>query len=292
MLPILVAAILLEISLRQIPNNYSYKKNYIEKNAGNINTLILGNSHAFYGFDPKYFEGNAFNAANVSQSLLYDYKILEKYESSMPNLKTVVVPVSYLSLFTTLEEGDEAWRVKNYRIYFDLDTGWDLSDNFEILSGKLKANITRLNKYYLQKKSDVSCTAQGVGVSNEKRGREHVAATGKNAALRHTAANYNNLDTNLKILDSLTALCKKKDIKVVFVTLPAYKSYRENIDKKQYSLSTQAINKFVSNHDNCTYLNYFDSDTFLIDDYMDADHLNAGGAKKLSLMVNNAIRKQ
>ncbi|MDR2410253.1 MAG: hypothetical protein LBE13_19380 [Bacteroidales bacterium] len=78
LLPVLLFLILLEILLRNIPNDYSYKKKYLDTQFCNIETLILGNSHSFYGIDPVYFSTNTFNAAHVSQSLDYDYEILKQ----------------------------------------------------------------------------------------------------------------------------------------------------------------------------------------------------------------------
>ncbi len=54
-LPILVVAILMEILLRNTPNDYLFKKQYLDKHSSEIETLILGSSHSFYGFNPEYF---------------------------------------------------------------------------------------------------------------------------------------------------------------------------------------------------------------------------------------------
>ena len=102
-LPILFFFLVLEIAIRKIPNDYQLKKDYLDKNAAEINTLILGSSHTFYGLNPEYFSKKTFNAAYVSQSLDLDYEILKKYDSKLKNLKTVIVPISYFSLFETLD---------------------------------------------------------------------------------------------------------------------------------------------------------------------------------------------
>ena len=111
-LPILFFFLVLEIAIRKIPNDYQLKKDYLDKNAAEINTLILGSSHTFYGLNPEYFSKKTFNAAYVSQSLDLDYEILKKYDSKLKNLKTVIVPISYFSLFETLDTDVEKWRIK------------------------------------------------------------------------------------------------------------------------------------------------------------------------------------
>ena len=77
-LPILLGTLVLEVLLRNIPNDYSQKKEYLDENSSEIETLILGSSHSFYGLNPKYFSSKTFNASHISQSLNYDYKIINK----------------------------------------------------------------------------------------------------------------------------------------------------------------------------------------------------------------------
>ncbi len=116
LLPILIIGIALEFLLREIPNQYTLKDNYIATSSRKIETLVLGSSHTYYGVNPEYFTKPCFNLANISQSLNFDLELLKKHENEFSNLKTVIIPISYFSLFETLEEGDESWRVKNYTI--------------------------------------------------------------------------------------------------------------------------------------------------------------------------------
>jgi len=77
-LPVLALFIVMEILLRQIPNDYLLKKKYLDNHSKEIETLILGSSHSFYGINPLYFSNNTFNASHISQSLDYDFAILKK----------------------------------------------------------------------------------------------------------------------------------------------------------------------------------------------------------------------
>ena len=97
-LPLDVATFLLEVLIQNIPNDYSHKKGYLDKNAAQIETLILGSSHSFYGLDPTFFSSKTFNGSHISQSLKYDLEILKKYEGNFKNLTAVVLPISYFSL--------------------------------------------------------------------------------------------------------------------------------------------------------------------------------------------------
>ncbi|HRB69044.1 MAG TPA: hypothetical protein PLC92_02955, partial [Chitinophagales bacterium] len=77
----------LELLLRDIPNDYSFKKNYLNTNSNNIEVLFLGSSHIYYGINPEYISQKSFNAAHISQSLNFDLAILEKYKDRWTNLK-------------------------------------------------------------------------------------------------------------------------------------------------------------------------------------------------------------
>ena len=91
LLPLLLVWLALEVFYRQVPNNYSYKDQQLQKVAPDVQTLIMGDSHAFYGINPAYFKDPTFNLSNISQSLLTDELLLEKHISNLPALKSVFV---------------------------------------------------------------------------------------------------------------------------------------------------------------------------------------------------------
>ena len=133
LLPILVLAVIMEVALRAIPNDYKQKRSYMDSHLDEIEVLVLGSSHSLYGINPKYFSQKTYNMAYVSQSLDLDYKILEKYGNEFKNLNVIIVDISYFSLYSTLETGPEPWRAKNYNIYYDIPTS-KATNNFEVLT--------------------------------------------------------------------------------------------------------------------------------------------------------------
>src|SRR5690606_14956820 len=92
-IPILLSLLFLEVFVRQIPNDYSYKRDYLDKNANLVETLFLGNSHIYFGINPEHMGPNTFNGAHISQSLDYDYKILSKYQDRWKELKFIIIPM-------------------------------------------------------------------------------------------------------------------------------------------------------------------------------------------------------
>ena len=286
-LPILFFFLVLEIAIRKIPNDYQLKKEYLDQNAAEINTLILGSSHTFYGINPEYFSRKTFNAAYVSQTLDLDYELLNLYESKLNNLKTVIIPISYFSLFETLETDVEKWRIKNYVLYYGFENKYHFTDNFESLSNDIKLNVKKVVKHYALNTSFI--TSSNLGWGNNFNSKNKKTFKGKFTAKKHTVKNFDLYDENLKSLKKTIALCKKNNINILFITTPTHQSYSENLNKIQLEKTTKTISELVKNNSNCRYLNLLKSDKFTNEDFYDSDHLNEIGAKKLSLLLNNLI---
>lgn len=293
LLPLFLISLFLEIALRRIPNDYSYKKKYLDEHAHEIETLVLGSSHAFRGLNPQYLGNNAFNASMVSQSLDYDYRIFMKYEKEFENLKTIVLPISYFTLFGKLENGVEAWRTKSYVIYYGFNSSGDITDYFEILSNKVNVNVKRLRSFYIQNKSNISCSELGWG--KQSKSSESIEETGKSAAKRHTRENIHSdkivkvFNENVLILNSMLKYCREKNIRVFLFTPPAYSTYRENLNTEQWNVTLETATALSKDYSNCSYVNLLADTSFVAEDFYDADHMNETGAKKLSLIIEHYI---
>lgn len=295
--PIIAAALLMEILLRNIPNDYSFKRNFFDINSGEIETLILGSSHSFYGFNPVFFDTKTFNASHISQSLNYDYEIVKKYQYDLEHLTTIVLPISYFTLFSELGAGIESWRVKNYLIYYNMYTSKSLKDYSEILSNHTYVNIKRLLSYYLLNKSQISCTDLGWGTNYKSENSRDLVETGITASKRHTRDEINSdkfrslFQDNVRILNSILEWCDNRNIKILLITPPAYETYRQNLNMEQLNATIKTTNQICSKYKNCKYLNLLYSNNFIDTDYFDADHLSEIGAEKLSKLINNKIKE-
>lgn len=290
-LPILVIGICFEILLRRVPNDYLYKKNYLDKTSNQIKVLLLGNSHIYYGINPKYFSLNAFNASSVSQSLDYDWAILNKYNNKWDSLKYVIIAVDYFSLFSKLETSVEAWRVKNYEIYFGINNSYKIQDHSEILSNNLKTNLSRLYSFYFKDDNNINSSKLGWGTAYNSKTKKDLEKTGKISAERHTIKNDQYVNENIKILESIIKFAKVKGVEIILLSSPAYKTYTRNLDKHQLSQTIDTVKKIVNLSSNVIYLNLLTDDEFTENDFYDADHLNEFGTKKLSLKLDSVLFK-
>lgn len=287
--PLFILGISTELLLRNIPSNYAYKKFYLDKNSDSINVLILGNSHGYYGVNPRYLHRNSFNACYVSQSLNFDFAILEKYNGKWENLNYIILPVSYFTLHHRLEKSPESWRVCNYVIYFGLNPVYKLTDYAEILSNKLQTNLTRIVSYYLHGLGSPICSNLGWGRNYDFKHKQNLIETGRFAAKKHTYEASTSINENLLVLQSIISYANDRNVKILLFTPPAYHTYTENLDAKQLHLTINTACELDKAYQNVDYINLLTDSSFTEKDFYDADHLDEYGAKKLTLKMDSII---
>lgn len=275
-----------EIVCRQLPTSYSYKNYYLENYGSSINTLVLGSSHTYYGIIPALLNDSCFNLANISQSPEYDLRLLEHYYPMCPNLKCVIIPISYFT-FTDLElEDTDEWRLCiNYKIGNKLNYHSDFSKyNFEISS--FQTYTGKLSNLFLKQKSN-QCDSLGFGIGFNLQDRPddwQLKAYDRVSYL--TAFRPARQDEVFGCIEHTILFCKQRNIEVVLVTTPVWTSFRENMDSAQYERMLRCANELAQRH-NIHYYNMFGSNMFDEDDFHDVDHLSDAGAEKFTTLLDS-----
>jgi hypothetical protein len=288
-LPVLILGIVTEIALRKIPNDYLYKRNYLDQHSKGVKILFLGNSHAFYGINPEYIKPESFNASYVSQSFNYDLEILKRYANKWDSLRYIVVVFDYPALHSRLEKGAEAWRAKNYSIYYQINLTNNIADKTEFFNNNLKLASKRLVNFYIKGVSSITTSKSGWGNDYTFKNKKDLLVTGKTAAQKHKVSNY--LAENTESLKQLIYFAKAKNIKVILFTPPAYKTYVQNLGINQLNETINVATNLAKLYNHVVYFNFINDTDFIADDYFDADHLNEAGAKKLTIKIDSAIIK-
>lgn len=285
---ILLSIILfIENSLAAIPNSYLLKRRCVEENIQSLKILVFGSSEAFYDINPSVFGTTSCNLANSNQDIYFDNQLLAKYIDAAPQLKMVVIPVSYFTLEYRLDSTEEYWRRFFYYRYFGIkntnNNGSDIR-NFSLIALYTPKN----SRDYIAKKFKVDLaediSPEGWFMAIGKTAGE--SGDPKTNALRHTSYMRDELfEGNTKILTSMVDTLTARGIKIVLITLPVSKEYFQNIDKQKYQRMVERVTQ-ISRAKGITYLNFAQSTAFLTSDFIDSsDHLNKDSAMRFSEML-------
>ncbi len=278
-----------EFLLQNIPNDYSFKHDYLHQKGKNIQVLFMGNSHAYRGVKAENIDREAFNASYISQSLDIDLIILNQHLNALPSLEFVVLNISYQSLFNPLKVGKEKWRVKNYNIYYDIELSSSPKEYSEILSQSFKKNIKRIKKGYIKKENLIVSSEKGSGLIE---GNQNLGITAIKAVKRHSDKRISGYHDNIKSsLSNLIKILQKRKVKVMLVTPPTSEYYNQLLDTLQTKKTEELLQKLADNNDNVFYKNFTKDKDFMAEDFYDADHLNKTGAFKYTSKLNYLINE-
>ena len=285
-----------EYLVRQVPNPYKYKEEWMEKHHGEVEVLIMGASHSFYGVKPDLLGDKAFNLANNAQFFEYDYYLLNKFDC--PNLKMIVLNFSYPTFFTgRLEDTPEWYRAINYKIYMDYPEHSDFSRyNFEFTN--MDVFRAKLSKYF-NPPEDVGFDKYGMGTAyklSDKDTANWNEGSAAAAANAHTVKDWDweiamrNLKVKCDMLDEVVSMCQKRDIQLVLITIPCWVDYVNRLDEHQLSVVYEQLFDY-SKRRNVVYLNYLNDDRFTSDDFYDSNHLSDIGAVKFTKILKDDIQR-
>ena len=291
--PIVLIIIGIEIFYRTVPTNYSFKHQEILKHRDSIEVLIFGDSHAMYGINPKYLDKEAFNLANLSQTIYFDKLLFQSYVDQLPNLECIIIPMEYTTMSQADNTEEDIWRKYFYNAQMGLNVPiikWYNPKKYSLaLSQKMVRTVKALNTWR-QTNTLVNCDNNGWGLGyNSSVDSLDVDRLAKVISRKHDDAKYD-ISQNLERVKSIVKVCKKKNINVILVNLPVTNQYFNllvqdevlEILKQSYILNAQ--NKHVKN------LNLVQDPRFYLEDFQDVDHLNRNGAKKCSVILNEFIK--
>jgi hypothetical protein len=267
----------------KIPENLYYedslyeeiasKKNTIRK-SNSISEIVVGSSQGNLGFIPNIFSSSCFNLCSTSQDLYYSFKLAEYYLNRIKTLNRVflfyadfspgfevqkssdkLISALYCLLYGFPPMISNDRDLENFKWWFYLKT---LIDPIKVAS-KLdyrgyKEQFTNFSGDYLLKRA--------------------------NNHLKHNKRNNN----QTQFLEEMLKL--GAEFSLVVVIGPTRKDYRDLLPDKEflfrelYSLQKRHMFKI---------LDFYADDSFLSDDFQDADHLNHNGARKLTLKIKELL---
>ncbi|MDA9290240.1 hypothetical protein N9P91_00450 [bacterium] len=290
--PLFLVWLALEVFYRQVPNNYSYKDQQLQNVAANVQTLVMGDSHAFYGINPAYFKDPTFNLSNISQSLLTDELLLEKHIANLPALKTVFINISYFTLSAKDNALESNWR--KYFYYHNMGITapsislWNPQRYSMALIQRFDKSMALVQAYH-KNHTIVNATPLGYGMQDASYIVKDKDAISLVIANKHED---NSLDFkgNTARLQRIIALCKKYEVAVVLLEMPVYPTYYNLLDTQKKEKIKSVLTTLSGVNDTVFYLDLSTDPLFEKQDLRDADHLTNSGAKKCSEYLNAYLK--
>jgi hypothetical protein len=283
----------IEWRLSNIPTSYTLKKNLLDQSI-DARIIVLGSSHSYFGINPAVWPIKGINLANTSQSLWYDKEIITRYIHNLPNLKLIILPISYFSLWYDLNTNtNEYFRQFYYFRYMHLPAS-SLYTNLDIRNFSLIALYTpeEVKKYVYQNfniNHSININSNGSYRDPTTRYSDINDSVGYNRVMAHESMmSENNLKINRNSIASILSVAKQNNIKVLFITIPVYHTYSDFLNKDKINFIDHEM-KSVSDESTIFWRSYLTDSRFEINDFLENDHLNASGADKFSTLLFSEV---
>lgn len=266
------------------PNPAADKHRWMTAHSESVETLVLGDSHAFYGIRPDLLPGVAYSLAMPSQTLRYDNYLLRHY--AMPRLRDVVLTMSYFTLWEDFEilSGHDQ-EIARYHIYMDCDLHRSPLYRFECLHRQ--SFVERLKRLY--KPAQLSWDALGWG---DNYTLDRRAADWDNGDARARANTYSDttvVSFNAAQLGEIMDHCRWHGVRLTLVTTPVSPAFHASQSAAQVARNRRVLGAILRTHPEVRHLDYETDHRFGDDDFYDADHLSSIGAAKLTAILRREL---
>jgi len=235
----------------------------------------MGSSHSLNGVNPKYLSYKALNLAYPLRRLENDIKIVTKWINLVPNIKLIIMPADYITL----------WHNKLNKKYNTLtELHFSLEPSFYDYFNHMRLCEFNCHKYgnsdgFMARSKKFS---EFKNLEKEKQISERIEDF-HNSLLATT--NFNKVvNKSIDEIEDFMIFCENRNIEVLFIEFPVTsqlkKNYRDSLTK--YSLVDYAEKR------NWNTMKFYDEE-FNDSLFNDPNHLNIKGAKKATIMIDSVI---
>lgn len=261
---------------KETKNNYDFLFQELQEKSLKITRLNIGNSHIGalmnYGND----SATCFNASAGGQDIFHTCAVLRKFIPSAPNLKTIIFGLDYDLLGYDFLIANEIWKDRQYYQYTTTLYDNSLINHFLARSSFFRNNRD-FNLLWLQKTG----TQNKMNFTPITNGKENDCDC-EDRAREHSEIKFNPdlIPINIRNIIDIIFLCKKHNIKIIFLNTPKKASYCQSYNKRTIELTKNFL-KYLNISSKIRFIDLFNNPTFNDEDFIDCDHLNETGAKKL-----------
>lgn len=286
--PVILGYVIIEILTLNLPLGYKYTSEYLQQNKSGIQVLILGSSQLANAINPDFLSTPTLNMASGNQHHDTDLKILKQLQPQLPNLKTVVLEVSY-SHFELPHNGRDFWKNNVYLKYYNINAFERpayFKDKLVYLSNPPFFSVKLYNHFILNEGFE---EYNNFGFdTNNYFGRFKILAYNESEILK-TKFKINSIP-DLKLFKNNTTLfyeildyLKENELNIIICKAPMYKSYLPKRNSEILKRRDSILNIIHLNYPNIIFLDK-EEDTlnYNVFDYKNQSHLNPDGAEKFT----------
>lgn len=260
-----------------------------------IQICNLGSSHGLFGFNYDELSSNyvCFNFGLLSQSLTYDYILLQNYKEHLDEYAIVFIPVSFCIINRIDETEMDDFKSKNSRYYSFLPREdikeYSYSEKFYSMFPSLcsRDGLMYVLTHQMEKWNYWESSAEYIDIEAdaERVYREHFVE------YRVTDSLFNQNEVNA--VYDIIELCKENNFIPVLITTPLLTEYTQSIQKHEpdYLESYSRLIKEIADSTNCAYYDY-SKDSRMVHNkslFIDADHLNYFGARDFVYYLTHEV---
>lgn len=285
LLLLLVPLAIGEVYVRSLPNAARDKHVFLTAHADEVDILVLGSSHTYYGIAPQLLSPVAYSAAQVSQTLRYDAWVLEHYNFGQ-KLQWGILPISDFTFYEELEGSNEWYLASRYRLYIDCNLhsplsvyGWEVTA-FPVFLEKLKSLWQPPRMYW---------SRYGQGLEYTQRAKSPHWDNGEQRVRQNCYTDYRNAPANEKFLAKIADHCHRLGARLLLISTPLRPSYRAAQDPRQVNDMEERLHRFLQTHPQVLWWDFRSDPQFTANDFYDADHLSIQGAHLLTREISRRI---
>ncbi|MCM1089548.1 MAG: hypothetical protein NC413_01795 [Muribaculum sp.] len=293
--------------------DYCYLSAMHEKNkAEGAKTIIVGSSHAMNGIIENVFDDRPINFSISSQDIFYDFQNIQKaVNEGAKRIENCIINLGYYMLYQDVSLSKNIGQVMIPRVYAPLfgelhnysgAADYDGFQNLHYDRAKYSEELVKLictewirkgmlkeaSYYDSQRTRENNNTLFRKGTIWQKLSeseREALAierTNDHNRIKQHIASRQENAD----ILREMVTFLAEHDIRTLFVIFPFTNAYNKYIDPEY---KTDIMGALDALEQPVEFIDMNESDCFDDTDFLDTDHLNAGGADKASRLLNSIL---
>lgn len=286
---------IIELALLFRPNVYAYKSQYMEEHYKDIRVLLLGSSHIEEAVKPELVGKGVFNLAISARLREYDVALAEMYVPRMDSLQAVIVPVDYTGFF--FERQHENPLTKSIpedlsgtcRCMHTKYMGTRI-DPFWYFSEILNSKLNYMSRFWNNRQKLQECDSLGYVKLDIKDRLSDWDLRSIPAVIDTTKAiDQTGYEETWLQYDQLAQVTKQKQVRLVLVATPVYKTYQESIHPIVLNDIHQFIKKLQTKYPHVEYHEHLFDKRFTSDDFQDASHLTESGAVKYSKILAKVL---